>query len=256
MLGEEPRFDCMLGQENGVGLHARRGERAPLPTAFRRWVPSPRALASLVGGTDLRDRNPRRTRTSASLGWGTDLGDRTHGGGSLRGLASPVPPVTITGGHALPPDARFACWGGPTWLCHPASWFGMFENHDGCAPNMKSDAADVEAYLDEVPADRSEAMGRLRTLCVEALPGYEECMDYRMPSYKRPGEEVEVAFASQVNHITVYILRKSVLDRFRDELTNATLGKGTVRYTSPDKIDYDVLNRVLRASSAAEGPIC
>ena len=45
-------------------LHARRGERAPLPTAFRRWVPSPRTLASLVGGIDLRSRNPRRTRHS------------------------------------------------------------------------------------------------------------------------------------------------------------------------------------------------
>lgn len=121
---------------------------------------------------------------------------------------------------------------------------------------MKSDAADVEAYLDEVPAERSEAIARVRALCLEALPGYEECMDYRMPSYKRPGEEVEVAFASQVSHITVYVLRKSVLDRFRDELTNGTLGKGTIRYTSPDKIEYDVLDRVLRASAAAEGPIC
>ena len=121
---------------------------------------------------------------------------------------------------------------------------------------MKSDAADVKDYLDEVPAERSEAIARLRALCVEALPGYEECMDYRMPSYKRPGDEVEVAFASQVNHITVYILRKSVLDRFRGELTNATLGKGTVRYTSPEKIEYDVLGKVLRSSANAQGPIC
>ena len=68
-----------------------------------------------------------------------------------------------------------------------SSWAGMVENHDDCAPNMKSDAADVEAYLGEVPAERSDAIARLRALCVEALPGYEECMDYRMPSYKRPG---------------------------------------------------------------------
>jgi uncharacterized protein YdhG (YjbR/CyaY superfamily) len=135
-------------------------------------------------------------------------------------------------------------------------WFGMVEDHDDCAQSMKSDAADVAAYLDEVRAERREAIGRLRALCVEALPGYEESMDYRMPSYKRPGEEVEVAFASQVSHITVYILRESVLDRFRDDLPNATLGKGTVRYTSPDKIEFDVLEQLLRASANAEGPIC
>ncbi len=134
--------------------------------------------------------------------------------------------------------------------------FGMVENRDDCATSMKSDAADVAAYLGEVPAERSEAIAQLRRLCIEALPGYEESMDYRMPSYKRPGEEVEVAFASQVSHITVYILRKSVLDRFRDELPNAALGKGTVRYTSPDKIEFGVLEQVLRASANAEGPIC
>ena len=121
---------------------------------------------------------------------------------------------------------------------------------------MQSAAADVDRYLEEVPEKRRAALTELRALCVETLTGYEEGMDYRMPSYKRPGGEVEVAFASQANYISLYVMRKNVLDRFRDELTTANLGKGCIRYSTPDKIDFDVVRRMLAASATAEGRIC
>jgi uncharacterized protein YdhG (YjbR/CyaY superfamily) len=117
-------------------------------------------------------------------------------------------------------------------------------------------ARDVDEYLDEVPEKRKAALVQLRALCLERLAGYEETMEYRMPSYKRPGGEVEVAFASQASYISLYVLRKNVLDRFRDELTAANLGKGCIRYSTPAKIDFEVVSRVLTASSEAEGPIC
>lgn len=121
---------------------------------------------------------------------------------------------------------------------------------------MQSAASDVDRYLEEVPDKRRPALVQLRALCARTLAGYEETMEYRMPSYKRPGGEVEVAFASQANYISLYVLRKNVLDRFRDELTTANLGKGCIRYSTPAKIDFDVVRRLLAASVAADGPIC
>ena len=121
---------------------------------------------------------------------------------------------------------------------------------------MQSMASDVDTYLEEVPEKRKAALAQLRALCVETLAGYEETMEYRMPSYKRPGGEVEVAFASQVSYISLYVLRKNVLDRFRDELATANLGKGCIRYSTPAKIDFEVVRRLLAASAEAEGPIC
>ena len=88
---------------------------------------------------------------------------------------------------------------------------------------MQSMATDVDSYLEEVPEKRKAALARLRALCLETLEGYGENMEYKMPSYKRPGGEVEVAFASQTSYISFYVLRKNVLDRFRDQLATANL---------------------------------
>ncbi len=121
---------------------------------------------------------------------------------------------------------------------------------------MKSMAADVDRYLEEVPEKRKAAFAQLRAPCLETLVGYEESMEYRMPSYKPPGGEVEVAFASQASYVSLYVLRKNVLDRFREQLAKANLGKGCIRYSTPASIDFEGVRRLLAASAEAEGPIC
>lgn len=77
-----------------------------------------------------------------------------------------------------------------------------------------------------------------------------------MPSYKVPGSEVEVAFASQKNYISLYILKEAVLDEFRPALAGLNLGKGCVRYTKPEKMDYEVIEQLLAASRDSDSPIC
>ena len=67
---------------------------------------------------------------------------------------------------------------------------------------MQSDAADVSTYLEEVPENRQDSLEKMRALCLEILDGYEENMEYGMPSYKKKDGEVEVAFASQKNYIS------------------------------------------------------
>ena len=54
---------------------------------------------------------------------------------------------------------------------------------------MQSMASNVDQYLEEVPEKRRAALVQLRALCVETLTGYEETMEYRMPSYKRISPE-------------------------------------------------------------------
>jgi len=60
---------------------------------------------------------------------------------------------------------------------------------------MQSEAKTVNAYLQEIPAERVEALTQLRDLCRATLKGFDESMEYGMPSYSREGE-VEVVFAS------------------------------------------------------------
>jgi uncharacterized protein YdhG (YjbR/CyaY superfamily) len=122
---------------------------------------------------------------------------------------------------------------------------------------MQSKAKDVTTYIEVSPAERQETLGRLRDLCQKTLTGFEETMDYGGPSYKRNGE-VEVGFASQKHFIGLYILRTDVMAAHRDQLKvkGVTFGKGAIRYSKPERIDFGVVESMLRATVKSEGPIC
>src|SRR5688500_10518355 len=119
---------------------------------------------------------------------------------------------------------------------------------------MQSNTKDVTTYIQEAPAERQAVLLKFQQMCREFLPSLEETMDYMVPSYKRNGE-VEVAFASQKHFIALYILRKPVIDAYRDELKGQSIGKGCIRYTKPEKVDFTLVEQLLRDTEKAEGPI-
>ncbi|KAA3613124.1 MAG: DUF1801 domain-containing protein [Calditrichaeota bacterium] len=120
---------------------------------------------------------------------------------------------------------------------------------------MKSNATNVDQYLQEVPEKRVQAITKLRALCKEILVGYEESMIWKMPSYKKD-QDVEVAFASQKQHICVYILKHEVMLNNKELLKGLNHGKGCIRFSNPDKIDYDVITKLLKESTKSEAGIC
>lgn len=121
---------------------------------------------------------------------------------------------------------------------------------------MQSKAKSVDEYLKEVPEMRRDSLEQLRELCLEILEGYEESMEYGMPSYKKSGGEVEVAFASQKNYISFYVLKEEVLNRHRADLKGLNVGKGCVRYSKPEKINFEIVRKLLSESHQFEGDIC
>jgi uncharacterized protein YdhG (YjbR/CyaY superfamily) len=122
---------------------------------------------------------------------------------------------------------------------------------------MQSNAKTVTAYLEEVPAESRAALEKLRALCRATLTGFEETMEYGGPSYKRNGV-VEVGFMSQKRFIGLYILRTDVMNAHRDRLKGrgVSIGKGAIRYSGPEKIDYDVVESMLRATVESSGEVC
>ena len=120
---------------------------------------------------------------------------------------------------------------------------------------MKCEAKHVEDYLSEVPEKRLPALQKLRALCLEHLPDHEESMAYKMPSYKR-NDQVEVAFASQKQHICVYFLIHEVMLKNKERLQGLNHGKGCIRYANPDKIDYDLITDLLIETEQSNAPIC
>jgi uncharacterized protein YdhG (YjbR/CyaY superfamily) len=120
---------------------------------------------------------------------------------------------------------------------------------------VQSKAADVDGYLAEVSDERREALTRLRDLCRAELPGYTEKMAYGMPAYEREGEGA-VAFASQKQYISFYILRTDVRKAFEERLAGHDVGKGCLRFRKPEKIDFDLVRDLLRATAQKPGTIC
>jgi uncharacterized protein YdhG (YjbR/CyaY superfamily) len=121
---------------------------------------------------------------------------------------------------------------------------------------VQSKAADVDGYLAEVPADRRAALHRLRELCRAELPGFTEKMAYGMPAYERPGGEGEIAFASQRQYISFYLLRTDVRQAFAERLAGQDMGKGCLRFRKPDRIDFELVRDLLRATAQDPGTVC
>jgi uncharacterized protein YdhG (YjbR/CyaY superfamily) len=120
---------------------------------------------------------------------------------------------------------------------------------------MQSAAADVDAFLEEVPPERRGVLAAIRQLCRNNLPGYEEGMDYGMPSYKKDGE-VAFAFNSQKHYIAIYGLKPDALEAHRAEFAGANIGKGCIRYRRPEQVDLAAVARLIRATAASGSRAC
>ena len=120
---------------------------------------------------------------------------------------------------------------------------------------MTSEAKNVSEYLANVPENRLEALVKLRGLCIDILTGYEESMSYKMPSYKK-NNIVEVAFASQKQHVCIYILKHEVMLSNQDLLKGINHGKGCIRYSNPEKIDYGLIKKLLEETIGSDHQIC
>ena len=124
---------------------------------------------------------------------------------------------------------------------------------------MQSQAKDVTAYIEDAPAERQEALLKLRELCQKHLTGFTENMEYGGPTYARNGE-VEVGFASQKHFIGLYTLRvrTDVMKAHEEQLIGkgASIGKGAIRYSKPERIDFNVVESMLRDTVTSNGPVC
>ncbi len=111
----------------------------------------------------------------------------------------------------------------------------------------------VDDYMGTVPEERRAALAKLRAYCHNILTGYDESMNYDMPTYAKGGETA-IAFASRKNYIALYVMKQDVVDKYRAELPS--VGKGCIRYSKPEKMDFDVVEKLLRDTVASSASPC
>lgn len=131
-----------------------------------------------------------------------------------------------------------------------------------------SRAATPEQYLAELPSDRRETIGGMRTLILKNLPkGYRESMGFGMITYSIPLERFPdtyngqplcyAALAAQKGYCSVYLMNcygsaKEAADlvaAFRKAGKKLDMGKSCVRFRSLDDLPLDAIARVIAATS-------
>jgi len=133
---------------------------------------------------------------------------------------------------------------------------------------MQSTAKTVDAYLEQLPEERKEAMKQLRQMFLKNLPkGFVEEMSYGMIGYVVPHSLYPagyhcntklplpfVNFASQKNFIAVYHMGlyadPVLLAWFKDEFVKRAtgkldIGKSCLRFKKPEQIPYELIGELM-----------
>ena len=116
-------------------------------------------------------------------------------------------------------------------------------------------AEDVMSYIDEQPDTWRPSLKKLRALCRRELRGYSEGIAYGMPSYAREGQ-TEIGFGKHARYLSLYVLKQPVLDAHRSELLGLSVGKGCIRFRTPEQIDWDLVGKLVTDTAASAADIC
>jgi hypothetical protein len=134
---------------------------------------------------------------------------------------------------------------------------------------MQSKAVTPQKYMAELPADRREAMTKLRDAILKNLPkGFEETMQYGMLSYVvphslypagyhcKPADALPfISLASQKNNISFYHMgmyaMPELLQWFTAEYPKQAkgkldMGKSCVRFKKMDDIPYKLIGDLVK----------
>lgn len=123
---------------------------------------------------------------------------------------------------------------------------------------VQSSAPTVDAFMLEVGPERLPYIQALREVCLKTLPGWEEKMSYGMPAYgPADAADVGMAFNNQVQHVALYVGEKAI-QRFKAELKvpGISCGKSCIRYMNPKKMDFAVIEAMLRDIHARREGAC
>ena len=132
---------------------------------------------------------------------------------------------------------------------------------------MQYKADNPDQYIDQLPVDRKEAIGKLRQSILDNLPeGFMETVSYGMIGYVVPhslypkgyhsNPKLPLPFiniASQKNYISLYHMgiygNNELFDWFITEYTKSfkskpDMGKGCFRFRKPDHIPYHLIGEL------------
>ena len=106
----------------------------------------------------------------------------------------------------------------------------------------------IDAYIADFPPDVQQVMQEIRTTIREAAPGAEECISYRIPTFKVDGHPV-VYFAGFKKHIGLYPV-PALPENLEAEVAPFRAEKDSVVFPHDREVPYEMIGRVAREIAA------
>jgi uncharacterized protein YdhG (YjbR/CyaY superfamily) len=109
----------------------------------------------------------------------------------------------------------------------------------------KTDFKTVDEYIAAQPEAARPALRRVRDTIRKALPGAEEVISYKMPTYRLHGGVV-LYFAGWKEHYSLYPAGELLVRKFKGELATYKLSKGTIRIPLSGPVPVRLIERIAK----------
>lgn len=107
---------------------------------------------------------------------------------------------------------------------------------------QNKNAATIDEYIANFPAEVQEIMQNIRTIVKDHAPGAEETISYHIPTFRLNG--VLLHFAAYDHHIGFYPTPSGIA-HLKNELSGYVSGKGSVQFPLKAPIPYDLIARIV-----------
>ena len=107
----------------------------------------------------------------------------------------------------------------------------------------------IDEYLAQVQADQQMVLEKLRQTILAVAPGAEECISYGLPGFRLSGRSL-VFFGAWANHCALYPGNSATLKKFRNELRDFQVSKGTIRFSTGEPLPAALVRKLVKARIA------
>lgn len=108
--------------------------------------------------------------------------------------------------------------------------------------------ADVQAYIDAVPASHRAQFDRLHEIVMEELPGAEVVISYKMPLYKVGRRHVGLN-ADRPTGVTLTTTSPDHVEPFRERYPQFPTNKASIPFKLDDDLPEDGIREVIRRAT-------
>ncbi len=103
----------------------------------------------------------------------------------------------------------------------------------------------IDEYIAGFPKDVQEILEKIRKTIKKAVPGAEEAISYKMPTFNL-NDQYLVYFAAYKKHIGLYPVPVGDAE-FNKEVSAYQAGKGTLQFPLDKPIPYKLISKIVKA---------